>query len=316
MRTLKYFRFVILILFITSIIGCQSNPTLTSGEGYIEVAGGKVWYRIIGEGNQTPLLLLHGGPGGTSWYLYPLADLSKDRPIILYDQLGSGRSDHNIDTTLMTVKNFVEQLQELKTALGLNKFYLYGHSWGTTLGLEYYLAHPDGIKALIFGSPLFSTSRWIKDADTLIMTLPDSIQTIIAIAIKSNTYTSSEYRRAESIYYQNFILRGPILFTELDTAPANGSREVYQYMWGPSEFISTGTLKEYDCIDRLNEIKIPTLLITGEFDEARPSTVRYFQSLIPNSKFEMIEGAAHATMHDNLQQNLKVINDFLYGLEK
>lgn len=316
MRTLRCLRFFVLILIFNLTNGCHSSPTLTSGKGFIEVSGGKVWYRIIGEGNQTPLLLLHGGPGGTSWYLYPLAELSGDRPVILYDQLGSGRSDHDIDTTMMTIEKYVEQLKELTTALGLNEFYLYGHSWGTVLGFEYYLSYPDGIKALIFGSPFFSTPIWIRDTDSLIMTLPDSIQKIIEQAKANNFFNSNEYRQAVQLYSENFLLRGSMLPTVLDTAPADWNPQVYQYMWGPSEFISTGTLKEYDRTDKLHEIKIPTLLITGEFDEARPSTVRYFQSLIPNSRFEIIENAAHATMHDNLRQNLEVIDDFLLEVEK
>lgn len=317
MRAIKYFRFVVLMLIITLIIGCQSNPYLMSGEGYVEVTGGKMWYRIIGEGDNTPLLLLHGGPGGISWYFYSLAELSKDRPMILFDQLGSGRSDHHSDTTLMTVDIFVEQLEQLKIALGLNNYYLYGHSWGTTLGFEYYLMYPEGVSALIFNSPLFSTPIWMSDADTLIASLPDSIQTAIETAEKNGTYDSPEYRQAIQVHEKNFILRKSVLPTELDTVPPAGfNHEIYRYMWGPSEFTATGTLRDYDLTNRLSEIEIPTLFITGEFDEARPSTVQYFHSLVPNSKFEIIEDAGHATMHDNLQQNLKVINDFLNELEK
>jgi proline iminopeptidase len=297
-------------------LNCQTNPILTPGEGYIEVRGGKIWYRIIGEGNKTPIVLLHGGPGGTSWALYPLAELGKDRPFILYDQLGSGRSDHNIDTTLMNVENFVEQLKAIKSALCLKNLYIYGHSWGTALGLEYYLAYPKGIKALIFNSPLFSTPTWIKDADSLVSYLPDSIQILIDKAKENKTYTTSEFEFAVKIYNQNYNLRGPVIYNKYDTMPAPPSWEIYEYMWGPYEFVSTGTLKNYDITYRLKEVKIPTLFITGRFDEARPSTVQHFHDIVPNSKFEIIENAGHCTMHDNLPQNLKVINDFLNEIEQ
>ena len=86
-------------------------------------------------------------------------------------------------------------------------------------------------------------------------------------------------------------------------------------MWGPSEFTSIGTLKYYDLSNRLGEIAVPTLFITGEFDEARPTTVKYFQSQVPNSEFVEIKGSGHATMHDNLKDNVKAIRDFLNKIE-
>nr|NQU93301.1 proline iminopeptidase-family hydrolase [Bacteroidota bacterium] len=316
MKTLEMYRLIILILVIAMIIGCQPREKLIPGENYAEVTGGKVWYRIVGEGDKTPLLLLHGGPGVPSYYLNPLAALSKDRPVIFFDQLGCGRSDHNIDTSMMTVKDFVEQLEQLKTTLGLKEFYLYGQSWGTMLGVDYYLAYPDGIKALILSSPAISVPMWLRDADTLIATLPDSIQTAIRTNVRNGTYDSPEYQQAISIYYQNFVARKVPWSADIDSSFAQMNEEIYQFMWGPSEFTATGSLIDYDRTNRLSEIKIPTLFITGEFDEARPSTVQYYQSLVPNSKFVMIENAAHVTMHDNPQQDIKVINDFLSELEK
>ena len=90
--------------------------------------------------------------------------------------------------------------------------------------------------------------------------------------------------------------------------------DVYLHMWGPNEFTSTGLLKDFDRIDELKEITVPTLFICGEFDEARPETVQYYSSLVPNSKYAMIENAAHITMHDNPQADIKVINEFLNEL--
>ena len=148
-------------------------------EGFIEVEGGKIWYRIDGEGDKTPVLLLHGGPGSSSFYLEPLKELSQDRPVIFIDQLGCGRSTRITDTTLMTIEKNVEQLEQVRKALKLEKFYLYGHSWGTMLGMDYYVKYPKGIQGLIFSSPLFSTKIWTDDADTLIATLPEATQKAI-----------------------------------------------------------------------------------------------------------------------------------------
>ncbi|MGB4845098.1 MAG: alpha/beta fold hydrolase, partial [Ferruginibacter sp.] len=121
---------VFLFIIIASFIGCKSTPDLKPQEGYVNVKGGKIWYRILGEGKGTPILMLHGGPGGTSKSFYQFASLGNDRPVILFDQLGSGRSGYHTDTSLLKVENFVEQVDELKTSLGLKEFYLHGHSWG------------------------------------------------------------------------------------------------------------------------------------------------------------------------------------------
>ena len=173
-----------LLIFILN--GCNTKE-ITAKEGFIEVDGGKIWYRINGGGNKTPILLLHGGPGSSSYGLDPLKELSKDRPVIFYDQLGCGRSTRITDTSLMTIDHYVEELEQVRIALHLEDFYLYGQSWGPALGLDYYLKYPKEVKAIIFSSPLFSTDLWIKDADTLIATLPDSIQVIIRENEKNKT---------------------------------------------------------------------------------------------------------------------------------
>lgn len=304
---ISFFAFIIIMQF----SACKSGPQLKAREGYVHVKGGKIWYRILGVGTKTPILMLHGGPGGTSRSFYQFASLGEDRPVIIFDQLGSGRSGYHTDTTLLTVENFVEQVATLKTSLGLKEFYLHGHSWGTALALEYYLKHPKGIKAIIFNSPYFNTRLWKADADTLISTLPDSIQLAIKNGEKTHDYKSAAYENANEVYGKNFGVRKTRLTSDLDTAISKGNDFIYNYMWGPTEFTATGTLINYDRVESLKNIKVPTLFITGEFDEARPITVKYFQSLAPNSKFVMIEGAGHGTMHDNKIQNISAIKTFL-----
>lgn len=308
-------RFLVFLVFI-SLFSCQGNPELRAGEGYVDVKGGRMWYRIIGDGRETPLLLTHGGPGGTSRAFYQLAPIAEDRPIILFDQLGSGRSDHHTDSTLLTVENFVEQVAALKSHLGLKDFYLHGHSWGTALALEYYSKYPEGIKALIFNSPYFSTPIWKADADTLILTLPDSVQAAIKTGEESGDFESPGYKMANTVYAKNFGIRNTRLTSELDTVPAPSSSFIYNYMWGPTEFTATGTLKTYNNIESLKRVTVPTLFITGEFDEARPQTVRYFQTLVGGSQMKVIDGAGHGTMHDNRVQNIEAIQSFLASLEK
>lgn len=307
----KFFRLFFIcttLLFISE--GCK-NDRLTPHEGYVEVPGGKIWYRVYGEGDKTPMVVLHGGPGSSSYGLIPLKALSSDRAVIFYDQLGCGRSTRITDTTLMTIDHYVEELELLRKALNIEDFTLYGQSWGPIVCVDYYLKYPKEVKALILSSPLLSTDLWIKDADTLIATLPDSIQTIIRENEKNKTFDSEAYKNAVDLYYSQFVRRRESPQEKRDSASMFFGATVYEYMWGPSEFTATGTLLHYDRVNRLKEIAVPTLLLAGEYDEARPGTVSYFQSLIPGAEFTVIKNSGHATIHDNPEQTLARLSEFL-----
>ncbi len=314
----NYLRFLIFlaIVFVVFAESCNTNPKLKSGEGYIKVTGGKLWYKIVGEGDKTPILVLHGGPGATSYYLRPLRKLGKDRPVIFFDQLGCGRSTLKMDTSQMNIKFYVEEVEQVKKALGLNEFYVYGQSWGTVLGAEYYFAHPDGIKGIILSSPALSGKLWIRDSKILLSQLPDSLQLIIKKHEKDKSFDSPEYQDALMIYYKKHIACKLPWSEDIDSTFKYLGEEVYVHINGPSEFTFTGTLQYYDATKRLHNIKIPSLFICGEFDEARPETTEYYASLVPNSKFVIIKNAAHMTMQDNPKQDIKEITDFINHIEK
>ncbi len=294
--------------------GCEPGG-LTPGEGFVEVDGGHIWYRIVGGGTATPLVLLHGGPGAPSFYLNPLAALADERPVIFYDQLGCGRSEAITDTSLMTVQRFVRELRQLREALGLEKIHLYGHSWGTMLATDYMLTKPTGVQSLILASPAISIPMWVADAKKLLATMPESVQRTIARHEAAGTTSSPEYQEATMLYYQRFMARKLPWSADVDSTFANFNLDVYGYMWGPSEFNATGTLQNYDRTDRLGEITVPTLFTTGEYDEATPETVEYYHSLVPGSEYVIIEGSAHLTMHDQTEEYIRVVRDFLRRVE-
>lgn len=303
------------ILCFSLIIACNDSKKLLPHESFITVKGGKIWYRVFGEGKGTPIMMLHGGPGGTSRSFYQFEEIGKDRPIIIFDQLGGGRSDYHTDSTLLTVDNFVEQVEAVRKELNLSSFYLHGHSWGTALALEYYLKYPQAVKAISFNSPYFGTKVWKADADTLIASLPDSIQQYIKKGEETQVFDSPEYQRANAFFAKNFGLRTERKKSELDTAEAKSNKFIYRHMWGPTEFTATGTLLNYDRIESLRSIKVPVLFITGQFDEARPQTVQRFQQMVPGAKFAVIPNAGHSTMHDNKEENIKVLKAFLAEVE-
>jgi proline iminopeptidase len=287
------------------------KPDLTPREGFIDVPGGKVWYRIAGTGTRTPLLLLHGGPGAPSYYLKPLAALGDDRPVIFYDQLGCGHSDHPTDSTLWTIDRFVQELVAVREALGLNEVHILGTSWGTMLAVDYVLKKPGGVRSLVLASPALSIPRWVHDADSLKSTLPESTRSAIARHEADGTYDSPEYQSAMLEYYHRFVCRRNPWPADVESTFAQLGQSVYMAMCGPSEFTITGSLKSYDRTGRLHEITVPTLFTAGRYDEAAPSTVQYYSSLMPGSRVEIFENSAHVTMEDEPERYVQVVRDFL-----
>lgn len=293
-----------------------ARPTARPDEGLIGVEGGRVWYHRVGTGKGTPLLLLHGGPGSCSYYQKPLLALGVDRPVIIYDQLGCGKSDRVTDTTLFTVDRYVRELQAVRDSLGLTEVHLLGHSWGSMLAAAYMGTNPTGVRSLIMSSPLVTTAQWEADADSLILLLPDSTQKAIATHEAAGTTGAPAYAAATQAYYDRHLKRKPSLNPVDDDSGSKAfSKLVYEYMWGPSEFTSTGTLKHFDSSEWLKGVKVPTLFMTGEFDEATPSSTRRFSELVSGAEFAIIPDAGHLTQNDNLDAVLSAIRGFLARVE-
>jgi proline-specific peptidase len=300
-------------LALATVLGAACNraapeAALRPHTGFAQVPGGRVWYEVAGEGSGTPVIVIHGGPGGRSCRLATLKALGSDRP----DQLGTGRSDRPADTTLWRLPRFVEEIDSLRAHLHLERVHIYGHSWGGTVALEYALTRPaSGVESVTLSAPLVSTPRWIADADTLRMELPASLQRTLREHETAGTIDSPEYKAATDSFYARFMSRRQPPATRPECEGVTGNDSVYRYMWGPTEFNATGTLKSYDRIDRLHELALPVLFLAGEFDEARPSTVLGFTGRVPGARFEMIRGAGHAFPVDEPEQTVRVLGAFL-----
>lgn len=144
------------------------------GEGFVSFGGHDTWFRAGGrDGGATPLVLVHGGPGGTSDLFEPLDELA--RPVIRYDQRGSGRSDRNVPSSEWTLERYVEELRALREHLGLDELHLLGHSWGAMIALELALAEPRGLRSLTLCSPVISAPLWASETRRLRDALPPRI---------------------------------------------------------------------------------------------------------------------------------------------
>ena len=294
----------------------ESTGQLQPHEGYAPVAGGRVWYQVIGTGRGTPLIFVHGGPGGTSCNFNRLKALGDERPLILYDQLGTGRSDRTADTTLWTVARFVDEIDSLRAHLKLDRFHIYGHSWGGSVVADYLITRkPTWVVSAVLGSPLISTRRWIADADTLRSQMPAPLQQVLAVHESAGTFEAPEYLAATDSFYARHMSRRQPAVTVPECAGVKGNDTLYRYMWGPTEFVATGTLRDFDLADRLGEINVPVLFLTGEFDEARPETVRDFQQRVPGARLAIIPGSGHSVTRDNPEEVVRVIREFLKSHE-
>lgn len=284
-------------------------------EGYIDVEGGRVWYRVSGSGSNTPLVLLHGGPGAPSYYLDPLEAISADRPVVFYDQLGAGKSDRPTDPSLWTIDRYVRELGQVRDALGLAEVHILGHSWGSMLAVDYLLTKPEGVKSVILASPVMSARRWAEDAERLLAQLPNDVQEAVKSHEAAGTTESPEYQEAIMAYYKRFFSRADPWPPYLLQAFEDLNTDIYGLMWGPSELGATGTLKDYEREDMLPGLDVPVLFTVGRYDEATPETVERHSSLVPDSRIVIFENSAHMTMIDEPQANVATVREFLNGVD-
>lgn len=314
MRSSAFFFSVLAFLTFT---GCEKK--LQPQEGYVEVTGGKIWYKVIGSGPGKPLMVMHGGPGGRSCSsIEAYQVLAGSRPIIFFDQLESGMSDHPNDTSLWKPLYFAQQVEAVRKKLGLDNFHLLGSSWGGSVAIEYMATHnTDAVASVIFAAPLISTAQWMKDAKVLISKLSPAVQDTINKYEALRNYTATSYLAATDTFYANFMSRKKGLppVTGCDDVPKS-NKAIYQHMWGPTEFSATGTLRTFDRINDLKSITKPTLFIGGEFDEVLPETLRYYQTLVPGSEVAIVPNAGHAKTRDNPEDYMRMLGTFLSNVDK
>ena len=290
-------------------------------EGHVAFRGYKVWYRIVGgpeAPGKLPLLCLHGGPGATYDYLEPLDALAATgRRVIFYDQLGSGNSDHPSDTSLWKVNLFVEELGEVRKALGLDRVHILGQSWGGMLGMEYALTRPAGLASLIAVSSPASMPLWVAEANRLRAELPAGVQEVLLRHERAGTTKDPAYLEDMMIFYRRYLCRLDPWPEPLRRSFAKMTQhsEVYNIMNGPSEFHVIGVIKDWDITARLGEIRVPTLVISGRYDEATPALVEAVHRGIPGSEWVLFEDSSHSCHLEEPEKFLWVVTRFLDRVE-
>jgi len=279
------------------------------------VPGGRAYVRINGrlDGPRLPIIMIHGGPGGTHAAFLNALALADERAVILYDQLDSGRSDHPNDPANWTVNRFTDEVEAVRRAVGVSRWHVLGGSWGGTIALEYGARRPSALAGLVLASPLISTRTWIADANALRAQLPADVQATLRQCDPPAPVTAA-CEKATEVYYAAFNRRDRPTAAMAEYARRAGglNSRLYETMWGTSEFVATGTLKDYDGEPLLAKLDGQrTLFIDGQYDEARPVTLAGFAARVPGAEFAVVPGAAHGFLNDRPEEALGVLRPWL-----
>jgi len=293
----------------------------TGGAKMIQVDGKyNVWTKKIGDG-KIKVLLLHGGPGFSHDYFECFEDFLPKEGIefYYYDQLGCGNSDKPTDTTLWNIPRYVEEVEQVRKGLGLDNFYLLGHSWGSMLAMEYLQKYQTHVK----GAVLSNMTAGINNYVAYSATLKDKFFTAAEKAKYDSLYKAGKYDSPE---FQNLLMNKLYVHVicqlpvekwpePLMRAFTKANNQIYMQMQGVDEFHVTGNFKNWEMWDRLPLIKVPTLVLGGMNDEMNPADMRREGSLIPNSRTYLCPNGSHLSMYDDQQNYFTNLISFLKDVD-
>ena len=291
-------------------------------EGFVPFRGYRTWYRVVDDDRsegKLPVVLLHGGPGATHDYLEPLELLADTgRRVVFYDQLGCGKSDLPENDLLWVVETFVEELDVVRRELGLDRIHLFGNSWGGMLAMEYALTRPRGLESLILASSPASIPQWVEETGKLRAKLPSDVQAVLDRHEAAGTTDDPEYEEAATEFYKRHVCRvepwPDCVLRSFQFIAEHGV--VYHTMNGPSEFHVTGNLRNWSVVERLPEISVPTLVVTGEHDEATPAINKTVADGIAGAESVIYPGASHMAHVEDTEGYVQLLDGFLSRVEE
>ena len=295
--------------------------TPQGASSFLPFRGYQTWFEVVGDltSGRTPIVALHGGPGAAHNYLEPMKELAEAGwPVVFYDQLGCGESTHlpEISKDFWTIDLFLDELDTLLRHLDIaTNYHLFGQSWGGMLAAEHAVRQPSGLASLILSNSLASSATWASGAERLRAQLPTETLGALERHESRGTTEEPEYLAAVEEYYDRHVCRIPLpdfvkkSFDQMATDPT-----VYGTMWGPNEFAPIGTLKDWTIVDRLGAIAVPTLVISGEFDEATSECQQPFIEGIADVRAAVVAGGSHLSMVEQPEDYFRIVRDFLSGI--
>jgi proline iminopeptidase len=264
-----------------------------------------VWTKKFGNNPKMKVLLLHGGPGGTHEAFESFESFFPQEGIEFYeyDQLGSMLSDHPTDSSLWTTERFVEEVEQVRIALGLDKnnFYVLGHSWGGILAMEYALKYQANIKGLIISNMVSSIPQYVDYANNVLAKQMDpKIVDTIRLMESKKQYTNPRYMEIlQPNYYEKHLCRTIPWPEPVVRAFSHINQEIYVMMQGPSEFGASGRLLNWDRSKDLPKIEVPTLTIGGEHDTMDPEHMKWMSTQVKRGRYLYCPNGSHCAMWDD-----------------
>jgi proline-specific peptidase len=288
-------------------------------DGTVAFRGYRTWYQVVGElpttNGKLPLLVLHGGPGVPHDYLEELARLADGgRPVVFYDQLGCGKSEHPDDPSLWVMDTFVEELSVVRQGLGLDRVHLLGHSWGGWLALQYALGRPPGLVSLVLASTCASLPAFAAGTRRLKESLAADVQEALDRHEAEGTTDDPAYVEATMAYYTQWVCRLDPFPEHVMRSFSNISEDVYGIMQGP-EWNVTGNLRDWDVTARLGELKLPVLVTSGRYDEMTPALVEPLVTGIQSAEHVVFEGSSHLAMAEEPDRYREIVESFCGRVE-
>ena len=283
----------------------------------------RVWTKRIGNNPSIKVLLLHGGPGATHEYFeafdsyFPAADIE----YYYYDQLGSAYSDQPDVPELWELPRFVEEVEQVRQALGLdqNNFYLLGHSWGGLLAIEYALKYQQHVKGLIVSNMMASIPAYNEYAKEVLM--PGMDQAVLEEVKRLEAAGDYENPRYMELlvphHYIQHVLRMPL---EDWPEPANRSfnninPKIYVPLQGPSELGASGKLLDWDRTADLQKITVPTLVIGAQYDTMDPAHMEWMSKQIQKGQYLYCPDGSHMAMYDDQKTYMQGVIGFLQSTD-
>jgi proline iminopeptidase len=301
----------------------EETGVKTGGTRLIPLDGGKykVWTKRIGNNPKIKVLLLHGGPACTHEYWECMESFLPQEGIefYYYDQLGSAYSDQPSDTSLWNLPRFVEEVEQVRQALGLDKdnFYLLGHSWGGILAAQYALKYQDNLKGLIISNMMMSCPDYDKYANEVLAKQldPKVLAEIQAIEAKKDFSNPRYMELLKPNFYKKHICRLEEWPDPVNRGLDNINPTIYVTMQGPSEFGISGKLEKWDVTKELTNIKVPTLSIGATHDTMDPEHMKWVSTQVQKGRFLLCPDGSHMCMWDDQAHYFPGLISFLKDVD-
>ncbi len=281
----------------------------------------KVWTKRFGNNPRIKVLLLHGGPAMTHEYMECFESFFPQQGFEFYeyDQLGSYYSDQPTDSSLWTTERFVEEVEQVRQAIGADStnFYVLGNSWGGILGMEYALKYQQNMKALLVANMMASCPEYGRYAnEVLARQMPEEVVKEIRALEAAKQFGDPRYMELlMTYYYSKHICRLPEWPDAVNRTFKHANNTIYTLMQGPSEFGIAGRLANWDVKDRLKELRIPTLMIGAEHDTMDPRAMEEQSRLVQKGRYLHCPNGSHLAMWDDQQAFMTGVIQFIKDVD-